>query len=516
MIYSLRAPIDVADASTNIIKDLGPGKAYGIPYDTAWAALHEEIFPESTTWLTREQMQDGSWGGGVEYFHDRLVSTLASILTLSKAKRSRSYQDQVERGETYLSENLQRVKEEEHSTIGFELLFPTLMEEAERLKLNVPYLHDDYIHRIRETKLSLIYNDLVYNGNTSLSFSAEFLGDAFDITKARELLNPNGSVGNSPSATAYYLISKMKPEAFAYLETVLGVNADGSVLPVYPFDVFEKTWAFYHFDKLDLPVKSAFRRHLKAIKDSWSKRGVGITKHAIIDSDDAAVAFNFLASMGESPDPNVFNNWEKDDFFQCFEYERDPSLSSNVHILDSVKDLKGYRNRDDAVDKILSFLESGRRGDGSWQDKWHLSPFYITSHAVIAVHGLNDKLVEDAVSWILENQKPNGMWGFNNGTKEETAYALWTLLYYNDHVTPIDEQILIQGLDQLAQRGGAAKHEELWIAKGLYCPVNVVDSLILAVLHKAEKAGLMDPLRTRRHWFTAPEITTEERDYGLG
>ena len=306
MNYSLRAPIDAADASMKIINDLGPGKAYGIPYDTAWAALHEKTFPESMTWLSVNQRQDGSWGGEVEYFHDRLISTLASIVTLSKSKRWESYLDQIERGENYLSKNMQRVKEEEHSTIAFELLFPSLMEEAEKLRLNVPYLQDDYIRRIRETKLSLIYNDLVYNGNTSLSFSAEFLGAGFDITKAKNLLNPNGSVGNSPSATLYYLLSEMHPEAFNYMEKVLSVNADGSVLPVYPFDIFEKTWGFYHFDKLDLPVNSLFNGHLKTVTDSWTKKGVGITKHSIIDSDDAAVAFNFLASMGEKPDPHVF------------------------------------------------------------------------------------------------------------------------------------------------------------------------------------------------------------------
>ena len=299
------------------------------------------------------------------------------------------------------------------------------------------------------------------------------------------------------------------------MENVLSINADGSVLPVYPFDIFEKTWGFYHFDKLDLPVKNYFKRHLKAIKDSWTKRGVGTTKHSVLDSDDSAVAFNFLTSMGEKLDPCVFDEWERDDFFQCFEYERDPSLSSNIHILDAIKNLD-YRNRDDAVDKILSFLESNKHGDGFWQDKWHLSPFYVTSHAVIAVHGLNDTLVEDSVSWIIENQKPNGMWGFNNGTKEETAYSLWALLYYNDQVTPIDDQILIKGLNQLMYGSKSVKLEELWIAKGLYCPVNVVDSIILAVLYKARKIGLMDPVRTESLRFIAPEITTEGGNDGLG
>ncbi len=509
------ALIDPTNSSVKLFNDLGQGNSYGIPYDTAWAAHHEKIFPESMVWLTRNQRSDGSWGGEVEYFHDRLISTLVSILALSKSKRSKQLEKQIERGEVYLSKNLHKAKNEEHCTIGFELLFPTLMEEVEKLGLNIPYNQDNNLRKIRETKLSLVYNDIVYNGNTTLSFSVEFLGEKFDITKARNLLNPNGSVGNSPSATAYYLLKEMHPAALSYMESVLGVNADGSVLPVYPFDVFEKVWSFYHFDTLQLPIKDQFIMHVEAIKDSWTKNGLGTTRHSVVDSDDSALAFKFLTSMGEKVDPSVFDGWEKEGFFQCFKYERDPSLSSNIHILDAIKSLEGYRNRDNAVDKITSFLESNMHRDGFWQDKWHLSPFYVTSHAVIAVHGVNDTLVEKAVDWIIKNVKPNGMWGYRNGTREETAYALWALLYYNDHVTPIDPQIMVKGLDQLAYSGKPSKLEELWIAKGLYCPINVVESIILAVLCKARKTGLLGPVGIENRQLTASIVTMDGEENGL-
>jgi len=516
MVSSPRATFDAANISARLFDGLGQGSSYGIPYDTAWAARHERLFPESAAWLTRNQRPDGSWGGEVEYSHDRLISTLASVLALSKSERSKQYGKQIERGEAYLSRTLHRARDEERCTIGFELLFPTLMEEAERLRLNIPCVKDEDLRRIREAKLSLVYNGIVYNGDTTLSFSVEFLGEKFDVTKAKGLLNPNGSVGNSPSATAYYLLREMSPAALSYMESVLGVNADGSAMPVYPFDVFEKAWSFYHFDALQLPVRDRFARHVGPIRDSWTKNGVGTTKHSVADSDDSALAFKFLTSMGEKIDPHVFDGWEKEGFFQCFKYERDPSLSSNIHILDAVKGLEGYGNRDNAVDKIASFLESNMRGGGFWQDKWHLSPYYVTSHAIAAVHGVNDTLVEKAVSWIIESRKPNGLWGFRNGTMEETAYALWALLYYNDHVTPVDPDIMTKGLSRLAYGGAPAKLEELWIAKGLYCPIKVVESVILAVLCKAERMELLGPAMAGSAQLAAPVIPAEVDTNGLG
>jgi len=510
------AAIKPTNLHERLIDGLGRGSAYGIPYDTAWAARHEGLFPESAAWLTRNQRPDGSWGGEVEYPQDRLISTLASVLALSRSKGSRHYGKQIERGEAYLSRNLHKAEGEERCTIGFELLLPTLMEEAERLGLNIPCVRDENLRRIREAKLSLVYNDIVYHGDTTLSFSVEFLGDEFDVTKASELLNPNGSVGNSPSATAYYLLREMSPAALSYMESVLAVNADGSALPVYPFEVFEKAWSFYHFDALGLPVRGRFARHVGAVRDAWTKNGVGTTRHAVVDSDDTALAFKFLTSMGERMDPRVFDGWEKESFFQCFKYERDPSLSSNIHILDAVKNLEGYANRGNTVDKIASFLESSVRGGGHWQDKWHLSPYYVTSHAIAALHGVNDSLVERAVSWIVGSRKPNGLWGFGGGTREETAYALWALLYYGDHVSPVDPESMAEGLNWLAYGEAPLKLEELWIAKGLYCPVKVVESVILAVLRKAGRMGLLGPERIKDVQLAAPIMQAEVDVYGLG
>jgi halimadienyl-diphosphate synthase len=37
-----------------------------------------------------------------------------------------------------------------------------------------------------------------------------------------------------------------------------------------------------------------------------------------------------------------------------------------------------------------------------------------------------------AVDWILSSQRPDGLWGLWEGTAEETAYALQTLLLTGD------------------------------------------------------------------------------------
>jgi halimadienyl-diphosphate synthase len=486
MLESSPGVVDPLEDTINLLLNLGDGYAPGISYDTVWVASHDSLFPKSLEWVLINQREDGSWGGSVEYLHDRVISTLASIVILSRNRRSDRLLKLIEKGEDYLSKKFSDVKQEKHSTIGFELLFPALMAEAERLNLNIPNIGDGYFKRIREEKLSLVLSDLVYTGKTTLSFSAEFLSQDFNVTKARSIKNPNGSVGNSPSATAYLLQNATNQEALEYLEEVYSLNKDGSIMAVYPFEIFEKSWVSYHFIALGLPVEEYLVKHASDIKKGWTKRGAGISQSShVLDSDDTAVAFRVLTFMGEKLSPEVFDEYEQEENYQCFKYERDPSISSNVHILDAIKNIKGYRNREFAIDKILNFLESKREPDGYWTDKWHLSPYYITSHAIVALHGLDDSLIEKSIDWILETQNHNGSWGIRKGTLEETAYSLWALLFYYENSEKLDERILCDGIRFLSERYHSGIYPELWIAKGLYCPINVVKSAILSVLYKS-------------------------------
>jgi len=74
---------------------------------------------------------------------------------------------------------------------------------------------------------------------TLLLHSLEYLGSRLDVDAAVAQLSENGSFGNSPSATAYFLErGGAAPAAWAYLDS--DVEAEGGVPDVTPFEVFER------------------------------------------------------------------------------------------------------------------------------------------------------------------------------------------------------------------------------------------------------------------------------------
>ena len=144
-----------------------------------------------------------------------------------------------------------------------------------------------------------------------------------------------------------------------------------------------------------------------------------------------------------------------------------------------VKERKGY---EDAVEKTVRFLKRTMRGD-HWVDKWHISPYYTTGHAIAALIDVEEGCVERAIDWMLNTQHESGAWGYNGGTVEETAYALQALLTYHRHVERIDPIPILRGMYALDALMLTDHLEELWVAKGLYCPINVVRSAALTVLY---------------------------------
>ncbi|RRT71158.1 hypothetical protein B296_00002825 [Ensete ventricosum] len=102
---------------------MGDGEISISAYDTAWVALLKNTdgsggprFPSSLQWIVHNQLPDGSWGDAVIFSaHDRMINTLAC--------------------------NMWRLREEEAELmpIGFEVAFPSLLDIAKELELEIPY-----------------------------------------------------------------------------------------------------------------------------------------------------------------------------------------------------------------------------------------------------------------------------------------------------------------------------------------------------------------------------------------
>jgi squalene cyclase len=226
-----------------------------------------------------------------------------------------------------------------------------------------------------------------------------------------------------------------------------------------------------------------------SLKKSLSSKGVGLDpEFGIPDGDITSVACKILLSAGESCDYEVLHAYESKNtrIFKTYPYERNASVSTNIHALEALQLMDYYPEQETVVENILVMLLNNREYNTYWTDKWHASPYYATSHALIALLHQGNYLghaCRHTVDWIVNTQLRDGSWGFfGRGTVEETAYALTALLYYHNY-HPLNEEILHKGACYLLQSYEKKRsHPEFWIGKDLFIPYDVVQAAILAAL----------------------------------
>jgi halimadienyl-diphosphate synthase len=293
---------------------------------------------------------------------------------------------------------------------------------------------------------------------------------------------PNGSLGCSPAATAAFLMQKGSRKNCEDYIFQFAKN-EWSVPSIYPFEIFEYAWALYSFLHADHFLHTGFLRKLnvRPILDAMARhleqfKGASISDHfPVIDSDDTAMAYIVLRECGYPVSTAVLEQFEEKKWFRCFEMERNPSLSANIHILEAVRRTPDYPRRTEVIDKLLALLRSTIRPNGMWLDKWHISSYYCTAHAVLAIADLDRELTGRGLEYIRSTQQPDGGWGIQGSSEEETAYALQALVSQNG--SGAFNREIEAGLSYM--RGGPRPPPELWVDKGLYCPLDVVEAASL-------------------------------------
>jgi halimadienyl-diphosphate synthase len=483
-----------------------PGIA-GTAYDTAWLASvpaaenpHSSRFPTALQWLVEHQHPDGSWGGAVEYHHDRVVSTLAALAALKQFGRRASDVAAIEAGTRYLWQHGHRMMGEPMELVGFELLVPSLVQHARAAGVAVPSHLDVYAQQ-REHKLRLIPSDALYSTRTTIVHSIEFLGDQVDPLRLRATQGANGAVGNSPAATAYFLRHTLDGSAARYLEECLE-HGGGATAPVlHPCDTFELLWAAYHLHLAGVPARDLLGADERAaLARAVKSGGVSLSpSFPIPDADDTAVALLLLHDIGEQVDPSVLQAYEQPDgHFVSFPFERHGSVGANLHVLHALLRVPGYPNQQSVVERLVDYL-AGQHNGLYWLDKWHISPLYATAHALNVLAELPEPLRERirpclvaAREWLRHTQNDDGSWGFyGRPTAEETAYALLALASGAPDLADADDRArCVRAANYLraVMSVSAEPFPPLWIDKCLYTPTLVVRSVIQAALHAQARA----------------------------
>ena len=487
------------DLIEKLISEIGPGHMGSTAYDTAWTARLGEVdwslSSRSLSWLAEHQLPDGSWGAPAPmYYHDRVLCTLAAMIALSYRGRRGQDKVQIEKGRLALerivggaTQGLQ--SDPNGATVGFEMIAPTLAAEAEKLGI-IKNQGNRILGRLskqRAKKLSYLQKNMI-SRHVTMAFSAEMAGtDGRHMLDIENLQERNGSVGVSPSATAYFAtyVKRGDEAALNYLRGVM--KPDGGMPNVAPFDIFEIAWTLWNLSFIPEVTKDRkLQPHLDFLSKTWQPRhGVGFAAgYSVKDSDDTGLVYDTLLRFGHEKDLASVLLYEEKDHFRCFDLEANPSISANIHVLGALGQA-GLDHRNASVLKVLRFLQKAKGSNHFWVDKWHSSAYYATSHAIIACGTLASGLVQDALEWMLHSQNKDGSWGTYIPSAEETAYALQALWFWNEKVARVPRHAIKNGARWLKEHMDQA-YPPLWIGKCLYNPSLVIRSAVISALALAQ------------------------------
>ncbi|KAF3323197.1 ent-copalyl diphosphate synthase 1 [Carex littledalei] len=312
----------------DMLKSINDGEITVSAYDTAWVALIKDVnggegpqFPSTIEWIVSNQLTDGSWGDAAFFSaHDRMINTLACVIVLTSW---RVHPESCNRGLVFLRENMCRLAEEapELMPIGFEIAFPSLMQMAKDLGLEVPF--DDpilqNINAMRDIKLKRIPKDVMHEVPTTLLHSLEGMPN-LNWERLLKLQCDDGSFLFSPSATAYAAIQTNDEKCLGYLQQIVN-RFHGGAPNVHPVDLFERIWVVDRLERLGISryFKTEIVSLLDYVHKSWSDQGICWARNSRVhDIDDTSMAFRLLRLHGYEVSPCVFKHFVKDGEFICF------------------------------------------------------------------------------------------------------------------------------------------------------------------------------------------------------
>ena len=159
---------------------------------------------------------------------------------------------------------------------------------------------------------------MLYSQHASTIFSIEFLGRTPDKERLRGVLGDNGAVGNSPSATAYYLT--FFPDAAPAWEYLDIVYHSYQYAPfVYPFRTFDLVWVLNSLRYTGQPLTEfADPEHWETLQTALTSEGISFDPtFLVMDGDSTSATVRVLLEAGYAVDPHVLATFQSPRHY-CF------------------------------------------------------------------------------------------------------------------------------------------------------------------------------------------------------
>ncbi|HEY9667384.1 MAG TPA: prenyltransferase/squalene oxidase repeat-containing protein [Coleofasciculaceae cyanobacterium] len=327
--------------------------------------------------------------------------------------------------------------------------------------------------------------------------SLEVLGREIDCL--HNVHDVNGVFGGSPAATITMVThSKAHQERSIAFISEMAASLGGALPTATQLNIFERSWLIYYLIQAGMPVPEDLGRTVaEYFMACLGPRGASFTPGQIPDADNSAMVLCVLSVLGYPIEPSCLLTYESETCFRCYDGERNPSVSTNAHILEAFGNYiarcrLSVPKYEQAIAKISTYLLSAQQQDGSWFDKWHASPYYATACSVLALQHFGKSNIaaalKRAITWVLHTQRDDGSWGFWCGTLEETAYALQILLLAGQSEDAVTiRKVVRRGERFLTKHLNAPPnhpvHMPLWHGKELYSPRRIVRAAVLSILY---------------------------------
>ncbi|KAM2057932.1 hypothetical protein ACFX16_030568 [Malus domestica] len=293
-------------------------------YDTAWVAMvpspnsQDPFFPECVNWLLCNQLHDGSWGH--PNFHpllrkDALLSTLACILAL---KQWSVGEELINNGLRFIESNISSATDEvQQSPLGFDIIFPSLIQSAMNLDINLP---------LGESTLASIFHMRDFelqrgNGSNSegwrafLAYISEGNAELQDWQTVMKYQRKNGSLFNSPSTTAAAFTHTKNADCLQYLRRLL--DKFGNAVPtIYPLDKYARLSMVSSLESLG--IDRHFREEIRSVIDETYRLWLQGDEEIFSDAATCAMAFRLLRVNGYDISADPLVKFSEDCFFNSY------------------------------------------------------------------------------------------------------------------------------------------------------------------------------------------------------
>ncbi|XP_024527840.1 copalyl diphosphate synthase 2 [Selaginella moellendorffii] len=375
---------ELVETVRSMLNSLHDGEISVSAYDTAWVARvpaldgsNKPQFPMCLNWIMNNQLEDGSWGDRDLFLtYDRICSALACAIAL---KTWNTGDKIVHKALEFIRKTMPKMELEDstHMPIGFEIVFPAMIEEAMALELDIDYREPvlQTIYAERKKKLERIPMNVVQNYPTTLLHSLEGLHKTIDWDKVIKLQSPDGSLLFSPASTACALMHTGNEKCLQYLNNLVK-RFNCAVPNVYPVDLFEHLWIVDRLQRLG--ISRYFTQEIKSALDYvyryWTDKGIAWARGSPVqDADDTSMAFRLLRSHGYDISPDAFKTFQEGDSFVCFSGQAGQAVTGMYNLYRASQVMfPGETILEEAGSFARKFLE-GKRQENQLYDKWIIS-----------------------------------------------------------------------------------------------------------------------------------------------